>query len=143
MKRAIVIAVVVVVGLAFVAGFWPQHRQLSDVRGQLQETQARLTAAEARIRLGELLGRLLALSDAVAAKNYGQAATLSSSFFDAVRTEASRATQPEVAATLRGILDARDRVTTAIAGTDAALTGVLKEQERALRRALGYPVERS
>lgn len=143
MKRAILIAVVIVVGLAYVAGFWPQHRQLTDARGQLQDTQTRLAAAEARIRLGDVLGRLLALSDVVAAKNYGEAATLSSSFFDTVRTEASRATLPEVTATLQEILKARDRVTTAIAGTDPALSGVLKEQERSLRRALGYPVEGS
>jgi hypothetical protein len=143
MKRAILIAVVIAVGLAYLAGFWPQHRQLSDVRAQLQETQARLAAAEARIRLGEMLGRLLALSDAVGAKNYGQAATLSSSFFDAVRTEATRAPLPAVTSTLQEILNARDRVTTAIAGTDPALTGILKEEERSLRRVLGYPVDGS
>jgi hypothetical protein len=143
MKRAILIAVVMVVGLAYLAGFWPQHRQLSDLRSQLQETQARLAAAEARIRLGDVLGRLLALSDAVAAKNYGQAATLSSSFFDAVRSEASRAARPDVTATLHEILNARDRVTTAIAGTDPALTGILKQQEQSLRRALGYPADGS
>lgn len=143
MKRALLIAAVVVVGLAYVAGYWPQHQQLTDARGQLSETQTRLATAEARIRLGEVLGHLLALSDAVAAKNYGQAATLSSSFFDTVRSEASRTTQPEVTAALQDILNARDRVTTAIAGTDPALTGVLKEQERSLRRALGYPVDGS
>jgi hypothetical protein len=139
MKRALLIAVVVVVGLAYVAGYWPQHQRLTDARGQLSETQTRLATAEARIRLGEVLGQLLALSDAVTAKNYGQAATLSSSFFDAVRNEASRATQPEVTATLQEVLKARDRVTTAIAGTDPGLAGVLKEQEWSLRRALGYP----
>lgn len=141
MKRAIFIAVVVVVGLAYLAGYWPQHQQLTDARGQLSETQTKLAAAEARIRLGDVLGRLLALSDAVAAKNYGQAAALSSSFFDAVQSEASRASQPEVTATLQEILKARDRVTTAIAGTDPALAAVLKEQERSLRRGLGYPVD--
>lgn len=30
MKRAIFIAAVIVVGLAYVAGFWPQRRQLTD-----------------------------------------------------------------------------------------------------------------
>ncbi len=143
MKRAILIGAVIVVGLAYLAGFWPQHRQLSDVRGQLQEAQTRLAAAEARIRLGDVLGRLLALSDAVAAKNYGQGATLSSAFFDAVRSEATRAAQPEVNSTLQEILSARDRVTTAIAGADPALTGILKEEERSLRRVLGYPVDGS
>lgn len=140
MRRAIFILVVVLIGVAYAAGFWPQHRELTEVRTQLQETQTRLAAADGRSRLAEALGRLLTLSDAVAAKNYGEAATLSSSFFDAVRVEASRAEQPDVTATLQTILNVRDQVTTAIAGTDPSLSTVLKEQERSLRRALGYPV---
>ncbi|OFW26843.1 MAG: hypothetical protein A3H97_15000 [Acidobacteria bacterium RIFCSPLOWO2_02_FULL_65_29] len=140
MKRAITIAVLVVVALAYIAGYWPQHQRLTDAQAQLQETQNRLAVAEGRIRLGEVLGQLFRLSDAVAAKNYGEAATLSSSFFDSVRVEASRADKPDVMATLQAILNTRDQVTTAIAGMDLSLSTVLKEQERALRLALGYPV---
>jgi len=36
-------------------------------------------------------------------------------------------------------LQTRDRVTTAIAGTDAGLESILRQHEEALRRALGYP----
>ena len=140
MKRAITIAVLVVVALAYIAGYWPQHQRLTDAQAQLQETQNRLAVAEGRIRLGEVLGQLFRLSDAVAAKNYGEAATLSSSFFDSVSVEASRADKPDVMATLQAILNTRDQVTTAIAGMDLSLSTVLKEQERALRLALGYPV---
>lgn len=142
MKRAITIAiaVLVVVALAYIAGYWSQHQRLTDAQAQLQETQNRLAVAEGRIRLGEVLGELLRLSDAVGSKNYGEAATLSSSFFDSVRVEASRADKPDVMATLPAILNRRDQVTTAIAGMDPSLSTVLKEQERALRLALGYPV---
>ena len=140
MKRAITIAVLVVVALAYIAGYWPQHQRLTDAQAQLQETQNRLAVAEGRIRLGEVLGQLFRLSDVVAAKNYGEAATLSSSFFDSVRVEASRADKPDVMATLQAILNTRDQVTTAIAGMDLSLSTLLKEQERALRLALGYPV---
>lgn len=142
MKKAatIAIAVLVVVALAYFAGYWPQHQQMTDAQAQLQEAQNRLAAAEGRIRLGEVLGQLLRLSDAVAAKNYGEAATLSSSFFDSVRIEVSRADRPDAIATLQAILQSRDQVTTAIAGTDPSLSTVLKEQERSLRLALGYPV---
>ena len=142
MKRAITITIagLVVVALAYIAGYWPQHQRLTDAQAQLQETQNRLAVAEGRIRLGEVLGQLFRLSDAVAARNYGEAATLSSSFFDSVRVEASRADKPDVIATLQAILNTRDQVTTAIAGMDPSLSTVLKEQERALRLALGYPV---
>ena len=122
MKRAIAIAFVVVIALAYVAGYWPQQRLLTDAQAQLQETQNRLAVAEGRIRLGDVLGQLLRLSDAVAARNYGEAATLSTSLFDSVRGEASRTDRPEVKATLQAILDTRDQVTTAIAGTDPALS---------------------
>ena len=81
--------------------------------------QNQLAVAEGRIRLGQVLGQLLRLSDAVRAKNYGEAATLSSAYFDAVREEASRASAEGTAA-LNIILKSRDQVTTAIAGTDAA-----------------------
>jgi len=140
MKRLLAIVIVVVVALAYLAGFWPQHRRLTDAQAQNLALEGRLAAAEDRVRLAEVLGQLLRLSDAVAVKNYGEAATLSSSFFDSVRVEASRADQPAVKEALEGILRARDQVTTAIAGTDPSLSTSLKEHERALRQVLGYSV---
>jgi len=70
--------------------FWPQHRRLAESQGQVRSLQERLTSAESRVRLGEILGQLLQLSDAVRAKNFGQAATLSSAFFDPVKGGCSR-----------------------------------------------------
>jgi predicted negative regulator of RcsB-dependent stress response len=140
MKRMLAIVVVVVVALAYLAGFWPQHRQLNDAQAESRRLQERLTSAEGRVRLAELLGQLLRLSDAVTARNYGEAATLSSSFFDSVRAEAARADQPAVKEALETILRTRDQVTTAIAQTDPSVSVSLKEHERTLRRALGYSV---
>ena len=140
MKRILAIVVVVVVALAYVAGYWPQHRQVTDAQAQSRMLQERLTSAEGRVRLAEVLGQLLRLSDAVTAKNYGEAATLSSSYFDGVRAEASRSDQAAVKEALESILRTRDQVTTAIAHTDPLLSVALKEHERTLRRALGYSV---
>jgi hypothetical protein len=140
MKRILALGVVVLVALAYLAGFWPQHRQLTDLETQNRTLQERLTSAEGRVRLAEVLGQLLRLSDAVAAKNYGEAATLSSTFFDSVRAEAARADQPTVKEALDTILRTRDQVTTAVAQTDPSLSLALKEHERTLRRALGYAV---
>ncbi len=124
--------------LAFLVGFWPQYRQLTASRETAGTLQTQLDAAEARLRLGDVLGHLLRLSDAVHMKNYGEAATLSSIYFDAVRQEASRASSDN-SAVLRSILGSRDQVTTAIAATETGLDVTLREQERQLRRALGYP----
>ena len=140
MKRLLAIAVVVLVALAYLAGFWPQHRQLTERQAQSRALQERLTSADGRVRLAEVLGQLLRLSDAVTARNYGEAATLSSTFFDSVRAEASRTDQPAVKEALENILRTRDQVTTAVAQTDPSLSVALKEHERTLRRALGYSV---
>jgi predicted negative regulator of RcsB-dependent stress response len=129
---------VTLIVLAYFGGFWPQHQQLTASQTLAGTLQNQLAVAEARIRLGQILGQLLRLSDAVRTKNYGEAATLSSAYFDAVRAEASR-TSAEGAAALNSILNSRDQVTTAIAGTDAQLEITLREHEQQLRRALGYP----
>jgi len=135
MALAIVGAIVV-----FLAGYWPQHSQLTAARAEVQQLGARLATAESRVRLGDLLGRLLRTSDAVSAKNYGEAAGLSSAFFDAVRQETTATPANDAASVLRTLLQTRDRVTTMIAATDPGLPGLLKDHERSLRRALGYPI---
>ena len=118
--------------LAYLGGFWPQHQQLTASQALVGTLQNQLAVAEGRIRLGQVLGQLLRLSDAVRAKNYGEAATLSSAYFDSVREEASRASAEGTAA-LTIILKSRDQVTTAIAGTDAGLEITLREHEQQLR----------
>jgi hypothetical protein len=143
MKKAAALAVIVLVAVAYLAGYWPQHRQLTEARAQVEQLQSRLDAAEARLSLAEVLGQLLRLSDADAAKNYGEAAALSSSFFDAVRAEASRTTSPDTRTVLEDILNTRDRVTTAIAATDPMLGQVLDAHEGRLRQALGFPIASS
>ncbi|MFN7918051.1 MAG: hypothetical protein U0Q55_22070 [Vicinamibacterales bacterium] len=78
------------------------------------------------------------LSDAIDARNYGAAAGLSSSFFDAVRDEMPRVQQAESRQALETILRTRDQVTTAIAHTDPTLPVMLKSPARLLRQALGW-----
>lgn len=56
MKRATAIVVLVVVAVAYLAGFWPQRRRLTDAQVQLQGLQNRLAVAEGRIRLGRGAG---------------------------------------------------------------------------------------
>ena len=140
MKRILAVVAVVVVALAYLAGFWPQHRQLTVARTENLGLQQRLAEAESRVRLAAVLGQLLRLSDAVTTRNYGEAATLSSSFFDSVRAEAARPNPPAVTEALERMLRTRDQVTSAIAQTDPSVSVSLKEHERTLRRALGYPV---
>ena len=139
MKRVYLGIVATLVVAAFVAGFWPQHRQLTTSQALTETLQTRLDAAEARLRTGQVLGQLLRLSDAVRVRNYGEAAALSSTYFDTVRQEMSRA-DADGAVALNAILASRDQVTTAIAGGDPTLDVTLRQHEQQLRRALGYPI---
>lgn len=131
--------VVVLLAAAYVAGFWPQRERISVLQGENASLQQRMEAAEARVRAGVLLGELLTLREVAQDMNYGQARTLSSPFFEHVRAEAGRTTDAGVKQALESILALRDTVTVALTQGDAAALGHLRESERRLRLALGYP----
>ena len=138
MKRYFAILVVVLAGLAYLVGYWPEHRRRHDLEGQVASLQVQLVEAQARVRLGGLLGQLLAAEDAVSAQNYGQAQTLSSEFFDAVRAEATRTAAGSFKDALEKIVRMRDPVTVSLTrGEPQALT-LLRDAETLVRNALGF-----
>lgn len=146
MRKLLAGLVVLLVAGAFVGGYWPQRERLARAEAELAEArrlqaeaQARLQAAEAQVRLGRLFGHYLALADAVAAANYGEARALSSPFFDRVREEGTLATDAAVRAALDAVLMRRDTVTAGLARGEASVREALLPIERELRRALSYP----
>jgi hypothetical protein len=146
-RKVLAALVVLLVAGAFVAGYWPQRERLveaeaeaAELRRQLSEARAELAAAEAKARLGRIFGQYLALHDAVASGNFGQAQALSSPFFDAVREEAARGLEPAARTALDAVLMRRDTVTAGIARGEGSVREALVPIERELRRALGYPV---
>ena len=138
--RVLLILGVLLVGGAYMAGFWPERQRLSAARSEMQALEERASATEARVRLGEVLGQLLSLVDAVDEQNYGDAAKRASAYFDRVQAEAGKATSPAVRAVLEGVEDTRDSVITGLAKAEPAVREMLREQQRALRRALNYDV---
>src|SRR5688500_14713549 len=134
-----VVLVVVLLALAYVAGFWPQRERISALSGENAALQQRLDAAEARVRAGALLGELLAFEETVQEMNYGQARGLSSPFFEHVAAEAARTPDAGIKQALAGILVHRDPVTIALTQGDATSLVHLRDAERRLRLALGYP----
>jgi hypothetical protein len=139
--------VVLLVAGAFAAGWWPERTrrqqaeaELAEARRQQSEARSRLDAAEAQVRLGSLLGQLLALDDAVAAGNFGEAQGLSSPFFDRVREEAARSGDAPARAALEAVLTRRDAVTAGLARGEPKVREALAPIARELRRALGYPL---
>jgi hypothetical protein len=137
---ALLLLATVLIGGAYFSGFWPEHQRLTEAQARVQTLEQRLAETEARIRLGEILGQLLALSDAVAAQNFGDASGKASSYFDRVAIEAQAAGNPNVRAVLEEIRDTRDTVTAGLARAEPAVMDTLRHQQLALRRALGYDV---
>ena len=139
MKRYLVILLIVLAGLAYLVGYWPEHQGRNALEGQVASLQVELAEAQARVRLGGLLGQLLAAEDAVSAQNYGQAQALSSKFFDAVRAEATRTAASSFKVALERVAQMRDSVTASLTrGEPQALTQ-LRDAETLVRDALGFP----
>jgi len=132
--------VVLVVGLAYVAGYWPEHRRRVALEVDAESLRERLADSEARVRVGRLLGEALNIREAVGSLNYGDAQQLSSTFFDGVRAEASITPVAPFKTALEAVLQARDQVTAALARGDQAALEPLRRSELQLREVLGYPI---
>jgi site-specific recombinase len=126
MKRAGIIIGIVLIGIAYVLGFWPQYQKAQESRRQVQQMTAELVGAQAQVRLYQLQNSLIAVVRQANQKNYGQASTLSTKFFDEARAEAERQSDPKVKAALQSILQQRDAVTAALAKGDPSALGLLE-----------------
>ena len=139
-KRIVTIVVVVLMGGAYVAGYLPEHRLRTEADTRARMLEERLAAAEARTRMGELLGEVLTVREVTTRQNYGQAQELSSSFFDRVRSEAAMTPDSTFRDALNEILARRDSVTAALTKAELGVTETLHTVELRLRRTLGYPL---
>jgi hypothetical protein len=129
MKRAGIIIGIILILVAYVFGYWPEHQATLQVRQQLKAVSARLDEAQSRMYLCHLHIHLLAIIRQAEAKNYGNAANLSSSFFDEVREHVAGAKDPQLKSALQSILQQRDAVTSALAKGDPNAIALLKPLE--------------
>jgi len=139
MRRYFAILVMFLAGLAYLVGYWPEHQRRQALEGQVTSLQVQLAEAQARVRLGDLLGQLLAAEDAVSAQNYGQAQALSSTFFDTVRTETTRTAAGPFKDALQKVIPLRDPVTASLTRGDPQALTLLQDAETQVRNALGFP----
>jgi hypothetical protein len=140
MKRVVAGVIVVLAVVAYVAGYWPEYQQRRALETELAAVRSERDELDGQVRVARLLGQLLNVTEAVAALNFGQAQTLSSTFFDEVRGEAARTESADVRAALEAIHQNRDAVTSALARGDADVMGTLRSMQVRLRETLGYPV---
>ena len=146
MNKVVAVLVAILIGAAFVGGYWPQRQARGELEGRVKALEERnkamekdLSDAQARVRLAGILGHLLTLADIVAEKNYGHARTMASAFFDAVRAESDRSSVASFKEVLEGILATRDGVTAGLTEGDPRVLDQLHKAEARLRLALGYP----
>jgi type II secretory pathway pseudopilin PulG len=138
MRTKLLVAVaVVLVGGAFLFGYLPQRTRRATAEAQSALLQERLTAAEARVRAGELLGQVLTVKEVAMRQNYGLASERSSAFFDAVRTEVPITPHSALRDAMNEVLAQRDIVTAALAKGEPSVVETLHDIELRLRRALG------
>jgi hypothetical protein len=137
MKRYFAALVIVMAGLAFLVGYWPEHHRRQALESEMTSLRVQLAEAQARVRLGGLLGQILATEDAVSAQDYGQAQALSSQFFDALRTEAARTAAGTVKGGLEKVVGMRDSVTASLTRADPRALTLLRDAEAHVRQALG------
>lgn len=136
MKRAAIIIGIVLIVAAYLFGFWPQHQKAQRTEKQLEAVTTSLASARAQVRLCRLQQELLGMVNETNQKNYGLASTLSSKFFNAVRDELPRQTDPKVTMALQSILRQRDPVTSALAKGDPSALGLIQPMEKTMFQAV-------
>jgi hypothetical protein len=126
----------VLMTLSFGGGFWWEHGKLESVQGKLDAATAQLAQANAAVRLGRLQDQLLSLVDDTANRNYGDAAALSTKFFNQLAGEMSSVAQPQMKSAMQSILAQRDQVTAELAKGDPASHDRFVQMSSAFHRAM-------
>jgi type II secretory pathway pseudopilin PulG len=132
-----VLIVIVLMALSFAGGYLVERGRSADAQAKLAAASTQLSMAQATIQLYQLQGQLLTLIQETGSNNYGDAAARSTKFFDDVRAESTRTTEPDVKSALESVLNQRDAVTTALAKGDPKTHDQLLQLLATFRQVLG------
>jgi hypothetical protein len=127
MNKVLVVVMLLLLGAAYVGGYWPQHRQLRAAQQSEAQAQQQLAGVQAVARICRLENDLLALIGQTENQNYGNARGLSQAFFDNLRREADQDQNASYKADLENILGQRDAITAGLARADAATATTLRQ----------------
>ena len=127
MKRFLLVAILILLGAAFVAGYWPEHEKLIAAQDNAAQVQQQLATTQAVARICKLENELLQLMGQTENQNYGEARNLSKTFFDDLRQEADRDQNASYKQDLENILAGRDAVTAGLARADASTAATLRQ----------------
>jgi hypothetical protein len=132
------LAAVVGIGAAYLAGYWPERGQRLATEARAEALQTQLALVEAQVRTGGLLGRVLTIEELVLRQDYGQALERSSALFDEIRRAVTAMPDGRLRDGLTAALGKRDSVTAGLAKGEPGTTAILHDIELELRGALDY-----
>jgi hypothetical protein len=136
MKKFLLVGTLILLVAAYVAGYWPQHQQLSVAEQKMAQAQQQLASAQAIARICSLENDLLALLGQTESQNYGEASNLSKAFFDNLRREVDRDQNASYRQDLENILSGRDAVTAGLARADSSTASMLRQDLAQMQQLL-------
>lgn len=141
MKKVLAMVALVLLGAAYLGGYWPQHQQLRAAQDNAAQAQQQLASVQVVARICRLENNLLNLLGQTENQNYGDARSLSQAFFDNLRHEADRDQNTPFKADLEGILAQRDAITAGLTKADpataTALRQILAQMQQLMEKAAG------
>jgi hypothetical protein len=136
LRKIMLVLVILLVGWAFVLGYWPQHEQVLALQDQNAQLKKQAAGADSLGRLTRLENELLQLIEQSEGQNYGEAQKLSNTYFDDLRREIDQDKGAPYAAKLEMIMARRDAVTAGLARAEAPTVGPLKQSLAEMRELL-------
>jgi hypothetical protein len=134
MKKALTIVVILLLGGAYLGGYWPQQQKVQEAERRSDQATQQLAAAQTVVRITRLENDIVALVDQTQNQNYGEAQKLSTRFFDDVRSELDRSPSAPYRQTLETIFARRDAVTSGLTRADAVTIGPLRQSMNEVRQ---------
>jgi len=136
LRRITLLLVVILIGVAYVLGYWPEHKQSLAVQMDNAQLKNQLSSAQALGRIARLQNELLLLIEQTESQNYGEAQKLSNMYFDDVRRELDRDKSAAYVPKLEAILARRDAVTAGLARAEAATVTQLRQSLTEMRELI-------
>jgi hypothetical protein len=136
LRRIVLLLVVILIGVAYLLGYWPEHKQSVAVQMENVQLKNQLSSAQALGRIARLQNELLLLIEQTESQNYGEAQKLSNSYFDDVRKEIDRDKGAAYVPKLETILGRRDAITAGLARADATTASQLRQSLTEMRELI-------
>lgn len=112
--------------VAFLAGFIPQFMKAYRLSDELETARTDVAACRTEVELSEVRDLAALMYLETNRKNFGVAADHSKRFFDKVRDLASESTDPVLQLRLKEMLDQRDNITAGLASADPVVLAELQ-----------------